>query len=281
MFNVDLSKVDLERVLPNRAYEFLAAFAPGLFFIFSVLLANPDLVARAVGGAQHQFSIDRYAALAIGSFLAFIVGNGFMLVCSIILWLFGFLYQFKIFVWRRLCKWPVLQITEWLMKKPSWRGPELAKFHDRIATIAHYGFGNWRGIQGCWLVLARRLLKVRYGVNANELKEEEWAALFPSLGTLAPEDVRGKLYMVASHATGWAGFAATRFAPALRNKYYVVFCLFLILQGFLHDYYVVQRRYDPRAAGLANIRAVLREFPEPTPESKPEVNPREPAPEES
>ena len=83
MFNVDLSKLDLSKVVPDRAYELLAGFAPGLFFLFSILLANPDLVARAIGGAQQQFSIGRYATLAIGLFLAFIVGNAFMLMSTL------------------------------------------------------------------------------------------------------------------------------------------------------------------------------------------------------
>jgi hypothetical protein len=69
--------------------------------------------------------------------------------------------------------------------------------------------------------------------------------------------------MIATHATGWSGIAALQIAPALRNKYYICFCLFLILNGLIHDFYVVVRRFNPIAGGYINIRAALREFPKP------------------
>lgn len=147
-------------------------------------------------------------------------------------------------------------------------------------TITHVAFDDWKDIQICWHVLARRLLKVRYGIKWNEFKDEEWKPLFLTLGTWTPDDVRGSIFIISCHATGWAGLAATRFAPRLQTKYYFLFCLFLILNGLLHDYYVVVRRCDPRFAGYASIRAVLREFPKTT-YDKPEVNPSEPTPSDS
>jgi hypothetical protein len=290
MFNVDLSKVDLSKVLPDRAYELLAGFSPGLFFFFSVLLANPDLVARVVVGVQLHFSIGRYASLAVGLFLAFIVGNAFMLVSTLLQYVFGILYPVKIFIWRCISRFLLVPITERLMTRLRVFGANPARkrdvsflmqlvagFHARVVTVAHLGYNDWRSIQGCWGILARELLKIRYGVNWRDLRGEEWTPLFFNLGSWSPEDIRGNMMMIALHATGWAGIAAIRLAPQLRNKYYFLFCLFLILNGVLHDYYVVWRRSDPRVAGYANIRAILREFPKTLAERSPATNPPEAA----
>jgi hypothetical protein len=55
MVNIDLSKV-----LPNRAYEYLAAFLPGLFFELSIALANPDLVVRLTANVEHSLTVGHY-----------------------------------------------------------------------------------------------------------------------------------------------------------------------------------------------------------------------------
>jgi len=217
-----------------------------------------------------------------------------MFVASLIQYVLGILYPIKFFIWRCFCKWPLLPVTEWLMKKLLAAGANQAKkrdlslfirelggFQARIAMTAHYGFDDWRNIQTCWHVLARRLLKARYGIKWSKFQGEEWTPLFITLGTWTPEDFRGSILSIAFHATGWAGLAATRFAPRLQNKYYFFFCLFLILNGLLHDYYVVLRRVDPRFAGYASIRAILREFAKISPEGKPEANPSEPTPSDS
>jgi hypothetical protein len=72
--------------------------------------------------------------------------------------------------------------------------------------------------------------------------------------------MRGQTFAITVHATGWSGFAATRFAGPLQNKYYLLFCLFLVIVWLHHDWYVALRRYNPPAVGYMNIRALLREY---------------------
>jgi len=256
MVNIDLSKV-----LPGKAYERLAAFIPGLFFLISVVLANPDFASGLAAKSERSFAFGRYGTVGLALFLAYVIGSGFILVDALIQYLLGFAYQFKIFIYRQVCKWPAQQIAKWLLTKPKWRRPFVSKFYTHVVSIAAAGFEDWRKFQGCWHVLARRLLKVRYGIEPNDLKDNEWEVLYSNLGTITPEDLRGLIMMIALHASGWAGLVATRIAPSLRNRYYVGFCLFLILNGLLHAYYVAVRCWDPRVSGNVTIRAVLREFP--------------------
>ena len=102
---------------------------------------------------------------------------------------------------------------------------------------------------------------MRYGVNFNDLENDDQAVLYWNLGRMTPEEFRGSVILVACHAAGWAGLVASRIAPTLQTKYYIGFCLFLILNGLLHAYYVIKGKSDLRFAGILPLRALLREFP--------------------
>lgn len=253
--------IDLSKIVPGKAYAYLAAFLPGLFFVLSVVLANPGFVARLAADFGNSVNLGRYATLAAALFLAFIIGNGFLLVDTFIQYVFMYLYRFKVFLYRLACKWPLRQLTQWMIVKRQWRMPWVGKMHQRAWTIAQVGFDDWREHYHCWVVFARRLLELRYQLKVEDLNNEDFGVLWSTLGRITPEEFRGSLMLIATHATGWAGLAAMPFAPVLRNKYYAGFCLFLILNGMLHAYYVARRRFDPRIAGLLTVRAVMREFP--------------------
>jgi hypothetical protein len=80
------------------------------------------------------------------------------------------------------------------------------------------------------------------------------------LGIWSPEDLRGSLLVISLEATGWAGLAATRVAPALDTKYYLYFVGLLIVIGLSHDWYIVRRNVDPRISGYTHVLAVAREL---------------------
>jgi len=259
MVNIDLSKL-----LPGQAYDrlttYLASFLPGLFFVLSLAFARPDIVAGFAANSERTLSLGPYATGLIGLFIAFVIGTGFILVDSFIQYLLGYAYRTKTYIYLRLCRWPLRQITQWMLAKPRWRTASLSNLYARIANRGAFGFDDWRKYQGCWVTLASRLLKARYGIEPQNIKDDEWAALYSNLGSITPEDARGRMMMVAAHASGWAGILASRIAPVLRNRYYIGFSLFLILNGLLHAYYVAKRRFDPRISGALAIRAVLREL---------------------
>lgn len=253
--------LDLSKVFPSKAFIYLAALLPGLFFEISVLLANPELVRRIA--VQQTFVTNQYVTIAIFVFLAFVVGNAFMLVVMFIQFVFGYLYRFWSFCWKQFCKWPLKPILDWLLKKPSLaRHRSLIEFYRYVLDRGYLSPTEWQKLWHCWMVFARRLVSTRYGIKEEELKSGDWEILYWTLGSPTQEETRGDVMMIASHSMGWAGLSASQIAPALGNRYYIALCIFLIFNGLLHDYYLTKRRVDPRISGYTNVRAILREFPE-------------------
>jgi hypothetical protein len=241
----------------------VAAFLPGLFFEISVVLANPCIPSRLLVNFEQNFPPNIYLLLFIGLFLAFVIGNGFLLLVTFIQYAFGFVYRFLKFLWKQICRWPLRPLSGWVLRHPGLRSPWVGYLNRYFFITGYEDPPEWRMIIGCWGTIAEHLLKSRYGIDPLKFKPNDRPVLYRVLGTATPEESRGLLSMIATHATGWSGLAAIRLAPALRNKYYVWFCLFLILNGLLHDFYVVVRRFNPIAGGYINIRAALREFPKP------------------
>src|SRR6267154_5072602 len=254
-----ISKV-VSGVIPPHLYVFLVALVPGLFFELSILLANPSLFCELFARGQDGSGMGRYAIWGVVLFFAFVIGNAFILLVTLIQRLLGYLYGLWAWVREELCIWPLSPIMAWLGKKPwFFRRRRFREFADHIQLLAS-GTPLDVGARKLWSIVARRLLKERYGIGADNLGQEEWNALYQTLGTLRIEDVRGSMTMIVSEATGWCGIAATWFAPTLRNRYYVAFCALLIVAGLLHDWYVAAGLNNPLFLGFLKVRALLREF---------------------
>jgi hypothetical protein len=256
--------LDLSKVVPRTAFTYVAALVPGLFFELSILLGSPDVVAEILRKPQ-AFNLTHYEVLFVGLFFAFVIGTaGMFLVCPLIQTLVGFAYRFVMFAWDRCRGWLLVPLGKWFLKRQFWQ----KKFWRRPWAFNLFRYVNDKtfpfestqilGAYRCWRELARKLLKEQYGIELEELGEE-WVWLYWHLGLPTGEEVRGYVLAIASHATGWAGLAALLLAPALRNRYFVGFCILLVVVGLHHDYYVARRRYDPIAIAIVRIRALLRE----------------------
>lgn len=171
--------------------------------------------------AQDGFGLNHYELVGLGLIVAFIIGNAFMLLVSFNQLLLGKLYRWRL--------------------KPEERAiPE--------------DDGK------CWAVIARQLLSEKYGINPQELSQEDWNVLYWSLGMPRREDVGAIVLVMASEAMGWCGFAAILFAPKLGNPYYIIFSLCLVAAGALHDWNVVRLMENPHSYGLLRVRVLLREL---------------------
>jgi hypothetical protein len=143
-------------------------------------------------------------------------------------------------------------------------------FRKALVGIYRYAAGflfpvGLREVQRAWHLAAAELLKRRYGIDPPERGSgDDWGVWYSVLGKPKPEHARGSLLVVASHATGWCGIAATHFSPALNTGYYVRFSLLLILCGVIHDWYVAKWRHDPILSGIVRVRLVLDELREGT-----------------
>ena len=260
MFNLDLSKI-----FPIRAYNYIAPLFPGLFFEISVLLANPRIAKGFVASSEEALWSGHYLTIFVALFLAFAVGFGGTIFVSLLVWLLSYLRGFGAIVWRNLCGHFFMAWLNYIFQRnATWRTrPWLQGLNRYVAGHAFPASEEFREIQRCWKILARELLQQRYGLEEGEvqrLQDDDWRVLYWTLAVPTREELSESISMIASHAAGWCGFAAAHFAPMLRNRWYLGFSSLLILSGLLYDYYDARRRVTPEGRGYMNIRALLREF---------------------
>lgn len=265
----------LSNLIPPRAYTFLFTLLPGLFFEISLLLGNPACVYALLVRAQPFIGPSRYASLALALFVGFIIGNAFMFLVLFIQRLLGYLYRFLVFVWEELCAVAAPRLFKapappqpGKPQRPVWwtRHRLLRGFHQHVQAghQRHFGGPGDRGAIKLWSRLARQLLKTRYGIDAYSLDhafdQDEFNALYSTMGLLTSEDTRGSIFVIASEAMGWCGLAAAHFAPSLKNRYYIGFSIFLLITGLFHDWYVAASLNNLGFVGVLRVRALLKEY---------------------
>lgn len=247
MINLDLSKG-----LHPGFWNLLPAFMPGLFFEICILLAEPERVRNIAGRAQ----VGGYLELFIALTLAFVIGNAFMLLVTAFRFELDRRYRNVTYYWAK-----ILNYLASSKGNPPQR-PWLGRFKwVRAAHIKAFNERTARGASLAWRSAAIQLLKRRYGIEEPSSNPDEWETWSSVLGTLKPEDVRGSLLVLTTHATGWSGMTAAYFAPSLRNRYFFLFCGFLILFGVLHTVSVVRRWNSLRIRWIIALKAVLADMP--------------------
>jgi hypothetical protein len=103
-------------------------------------------------------------------------------------------------------------------------------------------------VQRSWRIVANRLLQALF-IEPRRTRRVDPGIWYSVLPTLRPEERRGNVLVIAFHAAGWCGIAATHFAPTLKNTYYLGFSSLLILCGIGHDWFIVKWLKDPVMAG--------------------------------
>ncbi len=269
MVNIDLSKI-----LQHKALIYLTALVPGLFFEVALLLGDPELVASIEYRERHVLNLNTYVGLFIAVFLAFLIGHLFMTIVTLIQYFLRFVYRTRVFLQREICRTILFPLSNRLTKKPFWVRYRFAlSFHRWIVDHAFLDAGEENAGYRCWRATASMLLKKKYDVDLDELKRE-WSYLYWNLGSPTAPELRGQLLAVASHAAGWCGLAAAWITPQLRSRYFLGFCIALIVVGLIHDYQVASRLADPVWIVSSRIRALLREYggrvPTPVEQEEPE-----------
>jgi hypothetical protein len=251
---------------------------PGLFFEFSILLANPALACQLALRSQESFGFGRYLTLFVGLFLAFVIGNTLMLFASLIQMAVGYVYSLYLFLWKLFERKVLLPVLTKLTHIPGWTPPKW--FFDlyvlTVTNVQRVSSTEPTPAYLWWETLAKQLLLKRYGLSEESLPAASFSPLQKVLTVPTAEEIRGSILVNASHATGWAALIASKFAPALRTKWYITFAVFLIVYGLLHDWYVAKRLNDPDMGDTLRLRAVLREFPKIQPSGAPQPAPENP-----
>jgi hypothetical protein len=246
--------LDLTKVFHPRFVDVLTAFMPGLFFEACVLVGNPALVL-----SLSRPPIDRPLAIAVTVFMAFIIGNVFMLWVSLIQSMLKRLIRVWFWIYPPLWK-HFLQFLLHARGNPprqSWFGS------FRFLQLAYSRAWNddrFQDVARAWQRIAARLLRHYEIAPPDGLHSEAWQPWQNVLGLLEPEDVRGWILLMATHATGWSGLSAIHFAPALRSPYFLGFCLFSIFMGLLGDWSVAYRLNSPESSWALGVRRAFEEL---------------------
>src|SRR5258705_616299 len=85
-------------VVPPRAYIFVVALLPGLFFEISILLADPALVCDLVARARDGLGLGHYEILGLCLVIAYVLGNALILLVTLIQRLLAYPYKLRTWV---------------------------------------------------------------------------------------------------------------------------------------------------------------------------------------
>lgn len=278
-------KIDISRALPVNALRYLVAFMPGLFFLFCVALGNPCLASHLIARLQVSIPLGQYATLFVAFFLAFVIGHTFINFVSLIQYLlqkaYGPWLSLKA-TFRERALLPLLnRLVHPLPSKPNSPQPKprprwLFNLRSHTLQQIYSPVPSARAAFRWWQAIATQLLRTRYGMKDDDFPPEtSWQPLLYVLTTPTRQELRGYLIMIASHATGWSALAASRFAPALRTRWFYLFAFLLIGTGLIHDLTVADNKLNPLAAGTLHLRALMREFPKPEAEGTRRTEPEE------
>lgn len=251
--------LDISKALHPRTFGYFAPLMPGLFFEISILLSGSHTLLDLGGRAQLGY----YTSLVVALILAFIIGNGFMLLVRLIQFAMSFCYRVASFVLNEIAYAlvkPIERLMSW-PRLPYRMRIQIVKL--RQSLIERTFPSALAEVQRAWHQAATVLLKDRYGIEPHRRgMTTEWGIWYNILGTPTPEQLRGYLLVIASEATGWSGIVAAQISPALKSRYYLSFSILLVLYGVIADWFVVGRLNNPIASGALRVHAVLAEIKE-------------------
>jgi hypothetical protein len=248
----DISKA-LTALVHPRIYTYLAGLVPGLFFEISILAVCPAPIQEAISRVHLGYDTSVVVAL----FLAFVIGSAAILWVSAIQIALLCACKLRRAMWKRALERLLRSRT--FPPRPTWAmRNQWLNMRYQQALIPD----GMQGVQRAWGRAAAELLRRRYGIKPPQgdspLHQAEVNAWYLVLmGNLSAQDLRGDLFVIALHATGWCGIAAIYLSPALRGTYYAEFSLFLIAYGALHDLNVARWWANPVKANVTRVRALL------------------------
>lgn len=245
MLNFDVSKA-----VPHKSMAYLTLLIPGCFFEVSIFLSNPQLIANRAKDLQQAIPVSPYVLLASALLIAFVIGATAGVFVT-----FVELTVKKAYATRHSLVLRVLTATMKVFLKVLARRTPMTT----VTIPGSLELDNEYRVMRAWRRLAAKLLSDRYGIQARHLKTDS-IFYFTALADPLHEEVRGLFVVSIFHATGWCGLCAAIATPALRGAYYLGPCCILIAGGLLNSYHVARNTRNRLYAGLAGMRALVREY---------------------
>jgi len=266
-------KIDIDKILPSNALIYLLTFVPGFFLQIAVAVARPDLASRIVAALEGMNAVVSYAGPLALLLIAFVTGATFISFVFVIQRsVVGNAWRLWFYLKPRICKHVFLPVLRRLLPaprldpgspppKPKWYWNWTGKLYRKTSDIVNPRPAGADPAFLWWAMLAKQLLKRRYGLDDVQLRATSLDPFRLVLTAPNRNEQWGDLMSVTLHATGWSALASLYFAPALRTSWFYIFIVFLIGIGLLNAIGVTRRWWNPMIGDLLRLRAVLREFP--------------------
>ena len=263
--------LDLSKTPSVRLFVYLLALFPGLFFLLSVALGDPELARTAIKEIEGIHPTPSYVLLVLLLGCGLAIGEAFVLVAWIVQMVLANLYRAS----RAACR-TVFRKSLGGPKVYSWFGnfqgmppkqTRLVRFVGKMIFLARATGKSPSqdeiSVRFCLSAATEKLLEKRYGIDPHRATGptgREWAVWNDALGKPI-KNVRETLN--ASRivlACGLAGFLALAMVEALRQRYYIAMCLVFAFSGLWNAGYYFFLFRNPAARDFLRLQSVLLEL---------------------
>ena len=161
----------LSTILPPRAYAYLSAFLPGFYLEVTVCLANPEFAHGLTTRLNEAAGSNRYLKILVAVFLAYVLGNAFMLWTTLVYRILRQLFLARRLFWRRFCQWPLRPLLDHLIRANGWWGrrSSVRAIAPPVRAVADNLEFASEGVRRLWGHLVLTLFKTRYGIDLKDL----------------------------------------------------------------------------------------------------------------
>jgi hypothetical protein len=260
--------LDLSKPPSLRLFVYLLALFPGLFFLMSIALGNPPLAKSAIQQVAGIYPFSPYVLALI------LVGAGFAIgqAASLLAWLIELaligLYHLPRVAFRKIFGGTWLYV--WFAKfqgmppKNTFVVRTLGKI-IQSARMEPPDTAEARAMRFCLMAATERLLKKRYGIGklrANGPNGMEWYLWSSVLGNPVKPVIENRNLGRVLLACGVAGFLSIRFAPGLKEPYYLSLCATFALTGLWAALWLNIQFKNPVWRDGTRLRSILLELQE-------------------
>jgi hypothetical protein len=258
-------KIDVSRLIPQRAGTYLLALIPGIVLELSLAVGDPQLAHSLVDRVNHVYPFRPYFLFAIFMASCWVVGQIFFLAA----------WFAEVLVSSGLRLIHMVFASRWLYRAfgkvqgfPSRRNlliRSLSRIFFHLRMKRHPP--QLDIVRRCRRLAAEQLLKRGYGIDLNtepwsSSTADEWEVWSAVLGKPLRWYSEVQMGTRTIVSCGIAMLSALFVTPALREPIVIVGCAVLTLAGCVQLWMFASWTHDPINVGFFRLRSVLAELSE-------------------
>lgn len=257
---MDFPKIDFSKAPHPSLVNSLLLFVPGLFLELIVAIGNPGFASDVLAHLPSTNGPGGLLTTAIVLFIALVLGGIADSWTRALRMLLSFFYRTYVQLRTRLFRWA-------RRKPPQPKKRSMPDIQRRLLEWSAKVSSKEEELRSAgliaWTKIASRVLKERYGITSpdNFRSAPEWRVWFDILGSPGIPELRGDSLQRTLEAVGWYALVALHFAPSLKNLYFLLPAVLLILLGLYHEWIVVKRFTNEAWIIGSRILTLLKEFP--------------------